>query len=109
MVPVAEAGLPEEGQVYALELGEAEVLPAPGLDVLDAVHDDGPPQHVAQAEDVRLLQAGPRLTGQTDKTTGTLYTIQESDFSSQPPPSYGESFFLPFSFYFRGSGQKKCY
>ncbi len=64
MVPVAEAGVPEERQVDALELGVAEVLSPPALDVLDPVDDDGPPQDVGQAQDVRLLQRRPGLARQ---------------------------------------------
>ncbi len=68
MVPVAEAGVPEERQVDALELGVAEVLSPPALDVLDPVDDDGPPQHVGQAQDVGLLQRRPRLARQAAHT-----------------------------------------
>ena len=67
-VPVAEAGVPEERQVDALELGVAEVLAAPALDVLDAVDNDGPPQDMGQAEDVGLLQGRPGLAGQAAHT-----------------------------------------
>ena len=63
-LPVAEAGIPEERKVDALELGVAEVLPPPALHVLDPVHDDGPPQHVGQAQDVGLLQGRPGLARQ---------------------------------------------
>jgi hypothetical protein len=63
-VPVAEAGVPEERQVDALELGVAEVLSPPALDILDPVDDDGPPQHVGQAQDVGLLQRRTRLARQ---------------------------------------------
>ncbi len=75
MVPVAEAGIPEERQVDALELGVAEVLAPPALNVLDPVDDDGPPQHVGQAQDVGLLQRRTRLARQAahQQTASTTF------------------------------------
>ncbi len=75
MLPVAEAGVPEERQVDALELGVAEVLSPPALDVLDPVDDDGTPQDVGQAQDVGLLQRRTRLARQAAHN-GHILTIQ---------------------------------
>ena len=47
--------------------GVSEVLPAPALDLLDAVDDDGPPEDVGEAEDVDLLEGGARLRGQAQQ------------------------------------------
>ena len=80
---VAEAGVPQQGQVDSLKLGQAQVLSSPGLDVFHTeesynvrmlrgtagernlpVHNDWSPEHVGQTEDVQLLQTLPGLTGQ---------------------------------------------
>ena len=47
--------------------GVSEVLPAPALDLLDAVDDDGPPEDVGEAEDVDLLEGGARLRRQAQQ------------------------------------------
>ena len=47
--------------------GVAEVLPAPTLDLLHPVDDDGPAEDVCEAEDVDLLEGGARLRGQAEQ------------------------------------------
>ena len=51
----AELWLPDEWQVDALEVGEADVLAAEALYILDTVDENGPSKDVTEREDMCLL------------------------------------------------------
>ena len=79
---VAEAGVPHQGQVDALKLGQAQVLSPPRLDVLhtenndvrrlilrvgcghEPINNDRSSEHMRETEDVELLKALSRLAGE---------------------------------------------
>ena len=61
--PVTEGAIPEKREVDPLELGQTEVLSAPGLDVLDPVDTDRSSQDMSKAEHVELLEGLARLGG----------------------------------------------
>ena len=61
--PVTEGAIPEKRKVDPLELGQTEVLSAPGLDVLDPVDTDRSSQDMSKTEHVELLEGLARLGG----------------------------------------------
>ena len=61
--PVTKGAVPEKREVDPLELGQTEVLSAPGLDVLDPVDTDRSSQDMSKAEHVELLKGLARLGG----------------------------------------------
>lgn len=60
----AEALLPQQRQVDALEARVADIFAAEALNAFDTVHDNRPSQNVSQGENVQLLQRRAGLTSE---------------------------------------------
>lgn len=71
----AERWLPDERQVDAFEVREADVLASEALHVLDAVDDYGPTEDVGQGEYVRLLERCAWLVRQRDYVAPVLLEL----------------------------------
>lgn len=75
-----KARLPDERQVHAFEVREANVLAAEALHVLDTIDDYRPSEYVTQREYVRLFERGARLVGQRDYVAPVLFELTVVDF-----------------------------